>query len=558
MDRNPADNPVYTRLLSIFVILVLAVVLGRALTPFGAATTPDSIDYLDVAGNIRQGHGFLATDYSLDNPGGQAFAIMRLWPPLYPYLLAASAPGQPDVASSARLSAGLLALTGMFAFLLLSAAMRWYFALVGALLLCLTLPVITIYTYAWSETLFIPLLLAAVWCALGYLQAQASANTLRHAWLAGLVLALIALAWTRYIGIAMVLLLPGVYLLGAERRRAAPAFAVAACAYGAAVGYLLAGNYLATGSITGGVRQASERTLLENAGDILQVGGAVIPSAPPVLLSVLAVAVGLALVLASHAHAAGRPGVPAQRHAALVLALAVLIYAGAILVLRTLSRFDPIDVRLLAPALVLLWLLLLVLAVRLLPARPRYLPLQVLLWFCVILLPVRGYGGFRDAIQSWRLHGTPNHTVNGQVPYMNYTRLGESSRAVRELVALAGGEAVIVIERPDIYQFLTGIRCLRLPAHIDMAAIERFNALPAGSLILLHDPGQQRELSELREAQHLVYAYHPLGEYIAVRTPIRAGAGRSETHAQAEGGVRRGARPARSRDAVQTDAPPHG
>lgn len=62
MDRKPADNPVHAYLLSVPVILVLAIVLGTVLTPFGSATTPDSIDYLDVAGNIKHGRGFLPTD----------------------------------------------------------------------------------------------------------------------------------------------------------------------------------------------------------------------------------------------------------------------------------------------------------------------------------------------------------------------------------------------------------------------------------------------------------------------------------------------------------------
>ena len=62
---------------STLVILIFSVAVVRALTPFGSATTPDSLSYLDIAKNIKSGRGYLATDHSLENNDGQLYRGRR-------------------------------------------------------------------------------------------------------------------------------------------------------------------------------------------------------------------------------------------------------------------------------------------------------------------------------------------------------------------------------------------------------------------------------------------------------------------------------------------------
>ncbi len=505
---------------SILVILVFSLAVARALTPFGSATTPDSLNYLDIAKNIKSGRGVLATDHSLDNHDGQLYRDVKLWPPLYPLTLAATSFKLPDVVTTSRLSAVLLAMTAVFAYLLLAPVIKWYFALLASLVLCLTVPLLTVYTYAWSETLFIPLMLAASWAAIRYLDVEQAAASGKYRYLAVLLMLLIALAYTRYIGITLALLLPAVLLLSVEKRRALPAFVIAAGVYAAAVGYLLAGNYRATGSITGGTRLPSDTTFRENLYDMLSVLDASILPSPLVLLLVMAAALCISLVYARLAGRGMQQQSAAHPHTRNVLLLVAAIYIVAIFALRMHSRFDPLDVRLLAPALTVLWILMLVVLAELKPVNKRRLVTQILLWFCVIMFPLKGYTRLQDSIVSWRLLNSPNHSANGAVSYMNYTYTDGANETRGMFSDIVSDEAVVVTERPIIFAFLSGKRSLQMPETIDINAIEKFNALPAGSLILLPNDTQQKGLLMLRLEYNLIYEYQHLGKLIAVRTPI--------------------------------------
>jgi hypothetical protein len=517
----PAINGTISRhVISILVILVFSLLMARTLTPFGSATTLDSLNYLDIAKNIKSGHGVLATDYSLENYHGQLYRDARLWPPLYPIALAVTSFNLPDVVTAARLSAVLLALTAGFTYLLLAPAINWYFALPASLFLCLTLPLITVYTFAWSETLFIPLLLATAWAAIRYLETESTVARGKYLYLGMLVVFLVALAYTRYIGIALVLLLPATFLMSNRRRGSLSAFVVAACVYAVAVGYLLVGNYLATGSVRGGVRLPSDRTLFENLHDAFSAVGVNIPSSSLVLLLILAAAVCLSLAYALLERVRVQEQPASHRNTRNILLLVGVVYLGALLALAMYSRFDRLDVRLLAPGLTVLWILLLVLLVQLKPVNNRHLVPQVLLWCCVIMFPVEGYTRLQASIQNWWLLGGPNYPANGGVSYQNFTHT-EQARRIREMFAgLVAADAMIVTNRPRVFEFLSGIRSLQLPENIDLDVIYKFNALPAGSLILLPNDTPQKGLLKLRLKHDISYEYFHLGQRIGIRTPI--------------------------------------
>jgi hypothetical protein len=212
------------------------------------------------------------------------------------------------------------------------------------------------------------------------------------------------------------------------------------------------------------------------------------------------------------------PGV--HRHTRNILLLVAVVYIGAIFALRMHSRFDPLDMRLLAPALTVLWILMLVVLAELKPVNKRRLVAQILLWFLVIMFPLKGYTRLQDSIHSWRLLNSPNHSANGAVSYMNYTYMDQANKTRLMFADLVSDEAVVVTARPAIFAFLSGKRSLRMPETIDIDAIAEFNALPAGSLILLPDDKQQKGLLKLGLEYKLIYEYQQLGELIAVRTPI--------------------------------------
>ena len=140
---------------SISIILVTSWIVVSSLTPYGSATSPDSLAYMDIANNIKNGKGFLETDFSLDNAGAHTFKAIRYWPPLYAGLLSVFINNASDVATISIISRILLGIGIVFIFLITYEVIG-PIALIPTLLLCFTVPIITIYTYAWSETLFLP------------------------------------------------------------------------------------------------------------------------------------------------------------------------------------------------------------------------------------------------------------------------------------------------------------------------------------------------------------------------------------------------------------------
>lgn len=197
-----------------------------------------------------------------------------------------------------------------------------------------------------------------------------------------------------------------------------------------------------------------------------------------------------------------------------------VVYLGALLALGMYSRFDRIDVRLLAPAITVLWLLLLVVLAQLRPVNKRRLVAQVLLWCCVIVFPVQGYTRLQESIQNWRLLGSPNYSANLGVSYKNYTNTEQASRIRVMFAGLVTADAVVVTDRPRVFEFLSGVRSLQLPENIDIDVIDKFNALPAGSLILLPNDTPQKGLLKLRLKHDISYEYIHLGQRIGIRTPI--------------------------------------
>lgn len=130
---------------AIIMLFIVAILIVKALTPYGAATTPDSLSYLDIATNIKNGNGIRATDFSLENVDRAHFLENRWWPPLYPILLSTVVKHSADVISVTHLSMALLFITAFLVYLILISYTHWYIALFSALLLCITSPMITIY-----------------------------------------------------------------------------------------------------------------------------------------------------------------------------------------------------------------------------------------------------------------------------------------------------------------------------------------------------------------------------------------------------------------------------
>ncbi len=160
-----------------------------AIAPYGAGVARDSVEYLAAGIHLSQGKGFLTFD-------GTPF---RLWPPLYPLVLAGLAlfPADPLLTGgwvNALLLGVCVYLTGCL-FMNLFPARRWL-GLLGAGVLGISHSVFPLSIHLLSDLLFIVLVLAFFW---GVSKGTGTPRVILAGVLAGL-------AWLdRYIG---VLLLP--------------------------------------------------------------------------------------------------------------------------------------------------------------------------------------------------------------------------------------------------------------------------------------------------------------------------------------------------------------
>ena len=193
---EPANPPQLAR--SVLPGLALIALLGvgevlYATWRCGIGVSPDSVAYLAAARGIASGHGV-----AIPTAGGQ-WEALRLWPPLYPALLAVPACLGLDLLRAAQ-CLNVLAFAGT---LVLCALIVWrqtrspLASLWAAALLVFAPPMLLIHINAWSEPPFILFLLAALALVAEHLNRPSLWKLATSGLLVGLAML------TRYVGIAM-------------------------------------------------------------------------------------------------------------------------------------------------------------------------------------------------------------------------------------------------------------------------------------------------------------------------------------------------------------------
>jgi hypothetical protein len=336
------------------VILTAAILLITTLTPSGAATSPDSFKYLDLARNIRAGLGLVLTSH--DDQGRvrhRPFRELTGHPPLYAMVLSLFlAPDASPERAAARMAVVTMFLSGLLLFALLAPAIGPPGALLGALAFMVSQPILAVFSFAWSESLAIPLLLFGCWCCAGYASVRNVGRPGRRGLLLLLLVAsLAALSYTRSIGVVFGVLLPVAWLLGRGERRAVPT-ALAVCLASAA----LVGAVFADQMIASRIAQGRRTHLLGNAVDALNALALQFSIHPAALVAAGAFsALWLGFAATRKPAGAGETGEPRRTDSlqlVLISCAGLTIYLVALVVARTVLGFrDRIDTRLVAPCL---------------------------------------------------------------------------------------------------------------------------------------------------------------------------------------------------------------
>ncbi|MCX6841829.1 MAG: hypothetical protein NTX53_06075 [candidate division WOR-3 bacterium] len=221
---------------------------------YGAGLSPDSVGYLDVARNLASGKGFVLHT-------GEPLVT---WPPLYPMLLALIGfATRLDPAVFAHLvNAALFALVICVSARLLQTGSQQTttYSVLGVCAVLFSIPLSRVYAMAWSECLFIPLVLLYLVFAQRYWDSGGRLS------LVAITLSTALACLTRYLGVALVpagvvtiILATGVNF----RVRFTRAFAFAALSL-APLGLWLVRNHQLTGTLMGGRAASSSSIAIAN------------------------------------------------------------------------------------------------------------------------------------------------------------------------------------------------------------------------------------------------------------------------------------------------------
>jgi len=241
-------------------LLILALIAGTGAIfilvctkKYGTAFSADSVYYMAAAHNLLAGQGFRM-------PNGE---VLASWPPLYPSLLAALKFCRLDYIVSTRcISAATFGITGFLAGLwVLKYSQRLFLAVLCMVAILCSKPLTWVFCYAWSETIFLALLMMFFLI----LPSVIKRPTIKWA----LVLALIttAVSLTRYVGGVLVVLVVLLFLV--NRKHTFPKRVGFAAFFGIVSALPLAlwllRNWVLTGTLAG-PRLAAETTLFSNIG----------------------------------------------------------------------------------------------------------------------------------------------------------------------------------------------------------------------------------------------------------------------------------------------------
>jgi hypothetical protein len=321
--------------------LIGAVIIAILCSRYGAGIAPDSVSYISAARDLAAGRA----------PTGWNGDPYVFWPPIYPTLLAILlAAGVAVPGATLLVNAVTFGLTVWGTGRVVERGTgRRDLGILAAGLALMSPVLLRVSTMAWSEPLFIVLMLASLASLAEHLETRSTAPLI----IAGAMASLAVL--TRYIGLALVIAAIPLILRGAGipvRRRVRYAIAYAAVAI-LPVAAWITRNTLLTGTLTGPRSWSS------------------VAAHPPLFISPFSM-VGwavLALLAVLGLRAALRRGGGAGGMGAFALALGV--YLAGILYFAFRGASNPLDFRLLAPAIVPAIVVAAMLASRwgLLPAR---------------------------------------------------------------------------------------------------------------------------------------------------------------------------------------------
>ncbi|THB68369.1 MAG: hypothetical protein D6B27_02755 [Gammaproteobacteria bacterium] len=506
--------------ISIIVIIALTFVVTDILMPHGAATTPDSINYLDISYNLSKGYGFGKTDYSLTaylnkNDSHQTL-IERSWPPLYPLFLSVFVKSPSDTESVKTASFLLLIIAVTLIFLTLRIHFEWHISSLLSLSFIFSLPLLTIFTFAWSETLFIALLAASIYIAISMFNSPKL-----FAIKLSLLFALAALLfYTRYIGICFISIPLLVQII--QRKKITAKLIILNLAllavYSIVVGALMYSNFQYTNSITGAIRPESKNGFFQNLLFALDAFKITVPENIITLLIATIISIVFSYALTQKNNASNTPSEIPMLKPIIFSAILSTIYLLTVLISGAIKTFDQIDIRLISPSFILL-LLALALTLKLNSSKIYSLCLKTFSVLTLVLLAINGLTTFIETQNNWSKGNQPMLKKTTKLYYVNNSPSKKEIHIYKELfIRLTKEKGLIITNTPQTMRFFSDLDIfLSLPIEINNKNINQINSLPKGSKIFIPKSYNLNINKELGEIQLIAI---DMKSHMAIHLPL--------------------------------------
>lgn len=427
-----------------------AAILVASHTPVGAALSMDSLIYLSTANNILNGNGIAHDTFSLSGPAVEATTV---WPPLYAVLLTpitwlANVAGISDVFGIAAFNILALVISMYLVLRIASLTSSIWAGVFVALAIAISPSLQIVFTYAWSEVVFIPLSLAAYLYLQRYLLDD-DGDSRRELYA---VLVLLGLAtYTRYVGLAffsataLALLLYG---RGSPSERLRTV-AVATLAYLAILAPMLLRNLAVSGSLSGGDRGMPDTSLPADVATLMWYLYLEFLNLPIVAVAVMATVIiaTIAWLFFRQSNTGARAG-SSFNSSIVVPFLFAFIYMAFLLLSRSQQTID-LDTRMLSVAVPFLLIGLL----------GVYEQLSIRTRSSLALLPfllpasafaINAINTHASILKGWHEVGEPGSVLG--VAYRSMTgRQLDSLRSIKEFFAPNAGDLVLTdISRPIV------------------------------------------------------------------------------------------------------------
>lgn len=420
-------------------------------TRWGIGISPDSAVYIDVAQNLRRGHGL-----SVSAPE-EKFIPMTHYPPLFPLGLALTANLGLEPLDGARLLNAVLLAGNSFSIgllLYLSTQTVWP-SLFGSFLMISSLPVVQVHSMAWSEPLFL------FFALLGLTLLALFLETPKWSFFTGSCAAVALSVLTRYAGFALVAAgIVGILWLGRHpwKRKLAAAGAFAALS-SLPITLWMARNLAVSGTATDRELAIHLPTVDHAQAALNVIARWFLPSgtAPGWLELAIVATFGLLVFLLVRAQKSQVTGRNLGRLPAMPSLLMLFVVAYGLLLVVSLSILDAhilIDSRSLAPV----YVATIVLVICLLANLWHSLQSGLARILCVSIALVLSTSQITQTA-SWLGHGYREGFGYG-------SRSWKQSKLINYLRLLVG-EAPVFTNGADAVRMLTGRPAYFVPSKLD-------------------------------------------------------------------------------------------